>query len=419
MAPVLLGVDRVLRAPQEFADLISLPDIQTSPLNSPLRIGLVTSDAARPGLPNRGSTRQGLIKVGIPLKTLFSPEHGLSGSARYGAPVSDELDVETALPARSLYGPKLAPSAEELAGLDLVLFDLQDVGVRFYTFLWTLTHLMESCADAGIPLRILDRPNPLGGDPVHVEGPVLDVEVASSFLGRWSVPIRHSLTMGEMALLLRAEMGLTVDLEVVTMEGWRRSLMWPETGLPYHPPSPALPTFSSVLLYPGLAFMEATNLHEGRGTPLAFQWFGAPWMDAKSVECALNEKEISGVRAFSYPLHLPPDGGAKPGWTSGNSSLPCPGVRLEVTEPSALRPVALGLRVLTLLRTSCPRDFQWAPYPTAANPSGENHLTKLLGSGALVRQIEDHPETLDEFQIRSFTQATGWWERAEPHLLYD
>ena len=141
-------------------------------------------------------------------------------------------------------------------------------------------------------------------------------------------------------------------------------------------------------------------------------------MDAGLLAEALNEGGIPGVRALPRPLHLPPGGGARPGWNSGDSSLPCPGVHLEVTDPTALRPVALGLRLLTLLRTLCPRDFQWAPYPTAANPSGEGHLTRLLGSGALARQIQDHPETLDEIRIRSFTDAASWWERAEPHLLY-
>jgi uncharacterized protein YbbC (DUF1343 family) len=418
VAAVALGIDKVLADPRGFSEMVHLAEPGGTPGGRPVKVGLVTSNATKAGIPGVESTRQALLRADIPLTVLFSPEHGLSGKAPDGTRVDDGVDRQTGLPVISLYGSRLAPDAAALAGLDLLLFDLQDVGVRFYTFLWTLTHLMESCADAGIPVRILDRPNPLGGDPVHLEGPVLDVESASSLLGRWSVPIRHSLTIGEMALLLRAEMGLAVDLGIVTMDGWRRSMMWPETGLPYHPPSPGLPTFSSALLYPGLALLEATNIHEGRGTEVAFQWFGAPWMDAGLLAEALNEAGITGVRALPRPLRLPLGGGARPGWNSGDSSLPCPGVRLEVTDPKALRPVALGLRLLTLLRTLCPRDFQWAPYPTAANPSGEGHLTSLLGSGALAKQIQDHPETLDEIRIRSFTDAANWWERAEPHLLY-
>lgn len=418
MATVRLGIDRILEAPERFSELVGLPGIRIAPHAQPAKVGLVTSDGARPGVPGVGSTRQELIRTGIPLKTLFSPEHGLSGRMPDGAPVPDDLDAETGLPVVSLYGPRLAPTAPELEELDLLLFDLQDVGVRFYTFLWTLVHLMESCGEAGVPLRILDRPNPLGGDPTHVEGPIMEAEVGASFLGRWPIPIRHSLTLGEMALLLRTEMELAVELDVVAMEGWRRSMMWPETGLPYHPPSPALPEFSSILLYPGLAFLEATNVHEGRGTKLAFQWFGAPWMDGAMGAEALNEAEIPGVRAHPHPLHLPTGGRARPGWNSADSTLPCPGVRLEVTDPSILRPVALGLRVLQLLSTLWPGDFRWAPYPTAANPSGEAHLTRLLGSPALAGQIQNHPESLDEAQIRGFTHASGWWERAEPHLLY-
>ena len=366
MATVRLGIDRVLKAPERFSELVSLPGIRIGPHAQPAKVGLVTSDGARPGVPGVGSARQGLLRAGIPLRALFSPEHGISGKTPDGAPVADGLDAETGLPVVSLYGPRLAPTAPELEGLDLLLFDLQDVGVRFYTFLWTLVHLMESCGEAGVPLRILDRPNPLGGDPTQVEGPIMEADIDASFLGRWPIPIRHSLTLGEMALLLRAEMELAVELDIVTMDGWRRSMTWPDTGLPYHPPSPGLPEFSSILLYPGLAFLEATNVHEGRGTKLAFQWFGAPWMDGAMGAKALNEAGIPGVRAHPHPLS-------------------CPGVRLEVTDPSSLRPVALGLRVLKLLSSLWPRDFQWGPYPTAANPSGEAHLTRLLGSAASAR----------------------------------
>jgi len=430
MAPLHLGIDRLLKAPEEFWELVSLPDLRSSQRGDGPSVGLVTSDASPPGIPGFGSARVGLIQGGVPLSVLFSPEHGLSGSASDGAYVADGVDPETGLPVKSLYGSTLAPAAEDLAGLDLVLFDLQDVGVRFYTYLWTLTHLMEACAEVGVPLRVLDRPNPLGGDPRQVEGPLLDAE-ASSFLGRWSIPIRHSLTLGEMALLLRAEMGVEVDLGVVAMGGWRRSMMWPETGLPYHPPSPGLPTFSSVLLYPGLALLEATNIHEGRGTEMAFQWFGAPWMEGETVASALNDAGIPGVRALPHSLTLDPGQrttpgwatldpgqGATPGWETLDPSLPCPGVRLEVTDASALRPVALGLRLLTLLPTLCPEDFRWTPYPTAANPSGEGHLRMLLGSEGLAEQIQDRPDTLGVAQLQGITRAPGWWERAEPHLLY-
>jgi uncharacterized protein YbbC (DUF1343 family) len=318
--------------------------------------------------------------------------------------VADGADYATGITVTSLYGPRLAPPAQALAELDLLLFDLQDVGARFYTFLWTLSHVMETCAASGTPLWVLDRPNPLGGLREHVEGPLPEPAAPRSLLCRWPVPVRHSLTLGEMALLLKEEMGLALELEVVTMTGWRRSAFWTDTGLAFKPPSPGIPAFASVLLYPGLAFLEATNLFEGRGTERSFQWFGTPWMDSERAAGAVNAAGFPGVVGHPEAVRQ-----------KGRS---CPGVWLEVTDPAALRPVATGLRILALLRTLWPEELAWTAYPTAANPDGRDHLLQLYGSSRLIELLEAAPSQLTEAEAAGLTRASGWWERATPHLLY-
>jgi uncharacterized protein YbbC (DUF1343 family) len=406
--PVRMGVDRVLDAGSTWTELAEPPSSLGGAGRQPRSIGLVTTDGAPPGGGGGLSTRKALLEAGLPLARIFTPEHGLSAAAPDGSSVADGTDPETGLPVVSLYGSRFAPGPRKLAGLDLLLFDLQDVGARFYTFLWTLLHLMEGCAEASIPLWILDRPNPLGGLAGDVEGPIQDPKLPPSLLGGWPIPIRHSLTLGEMGCLLRAEKGVEVELGVVSMEGWERGMLWPNTGIPFHPPSPGIPTFPSALLYPGLALLEATNLHEGRGTHYPFQWFGASWVESERLAGHVNEARPPGVLA--YPRSLPTP--------SGEPAFLCPGVFLEVVDPNSHRPVALGLRLLVLLRTLWPEDFSWEPYPTAANPSGQDHLSTLLGSHQLAGILEDDPVALSEEAIREATAAPGWWERAEPHLLY-
>ena len=340
-----------------------------------------------------------------------------------GLPVPNGVDRETGLPVVSLYGKNLTPPPETLADLDGVLVDLQDAGARFYTYSRTMQHLMVSCDESRIPLAVLDRPNPLGGSPEAVEGPLPDSDLPTSFLCPWSFPVRHSLTLGEMALLLQREMGLHLNLAVVTMEGWRRSALWPDTGLPFHPPSPGLPQIQSVFLYPGLALLEATNISEGRGTPLSFRWFGADWMDGEKVAARLCELEIPGLQAQPRELEdRGPRGRAREadsGHPTGGGQVRS-GVRLDVTDPSRFRPVTAGLRILALLRTLYPREFSWAPYPTAVNPGGLNHLLHLLRCRRLVEALEGDPgRLLDGEALAMGIEAPGWWDRARPHLLYD
>jgi uncharacterized protein YbbC (DUF1343 family) len=416
--PVLMGLDRILKAGSGWEKILDLPRTTSRTREGQGGVGLVTSDGAPSGLPGAASGRSALLDAGLPITRIFTPEHGLTATAPDGSSLSDGPDPETGLPVISLYGPRFRVGPEELDGLELVLFDLQDVGARFYTFLWTLSHVMEGCAEAGIPIRVLDRPNPLGGLEESVEGPIQDAQAPESFLGRWPIPIRHSLTLGEMALLLRDEMGLDLDLGIVTMEGWRRGMLWPDTWIPFHPPSPGIPAFPSALLYPGTALLEATNLHEGRGSPLAFQWCGAPWLNGTLLAEQLNEAKLPGVLAHAHPLDISSPTNGMSGWPGGGGTPLCPGVRIEVTDPRAHRPVATGLRLLSLLSTLWPGEFSWGTYPTASNPTGEGHLQRLLGSRVVAHAMEADPAGVTEGRIREWTDPGDWWKRAEPHLLY-
>lgn len=395
MSDILLGIERILRFPGAF------PTLWGSVLGAggarPRRVGMITHDGSPPG-------RGPLLQAGVNLVRLFTPEHGLSAAVPDGVAVADGTDPLTGLPVTSLYGSRLAPPPEALADLDLLLFDLQDVGARFYTFLWTLLHVMEACAEARIPLWVLDRPNPLGGLEAWVEGPLPDAGLPEHFLCRWPVPVRHSLTLGEMALLFRGEKGLETDLRVVSMAGWKRCLLWPGIGRRFTPPSPGIAGFPGALLYPGLALLEATNVGEGRGTPLAFQWFGAPWMDATAMARAVNDAGVGGVRARPREME--------------QKGSPCPGVHLRVTDPRAVRPVRLGVHILSVLATLQPRGFRWAPYPTMVNPEGGHHLLRLTGSRTLVDALQGRPDSLKGEGLRELTRAPGWWERVTPHLLY-
>lgn len=392
MGSILFGIDRFLSTP----DLL------------PGTLGLVTNDAARLAREPRISSRLGLQRAGADLVRLFSPEHGLGADAADGAPVTNGVDPLTGLPVTSLYGADLRPPPEALAGLEAVLFDLPDVGARFYTYVWTLSYVMETCAQAGVPLVVLDRPNPLGGVLAAAEGPLLDVEAFGSFLGRAAIPVRYSLTIGELARLLKREWNLDLDLRIVTCQGWRRSMHWPDTGLPFVPTSPAMLSYWSVLLYPGLCLMEATNLSVGRGTGRPFQMVGAPWLAGKATARMFNALGLPGVRA--EPCTFTP--GQEP-----HAGLPCGGTHLRVTDPRTFRPVGAALHLLGAIIRIHRGDFRWTLYPTAANPSGEEHFERLVGRSGIREVLEESPGDLDKC-IAEWTSSHGWRERVEDLLLY-
>jgi uncharacterized protein YbbC (DUF1343 family) len=245
----------------------------------------------------------------IELVAIFGPEHGYRGEAEAGEHVADGQDPVTGLPVHSLYGSsdERKPTPDMLKGIDLMLFDMQDVGARYYTYVSSMALAMEAAGEAGIPFVVLDRPNPIGG--VAVQGSVLDPEFAT-FVGLFPVPMRHGMTPGELARLMVGEFGVDVSLTVIPADGWRRDMPFGETGLPWVAPSPNMPDTVSALHYPGTCLFEGTNLSVGRGTNRPFQQVGAPWIDGVALAGGLNALGLPGVRfeAVSFTPDRPGDG---------------------------------------------------------------------------------------------------------------
>lgn len=374
------------------------------------RVGLITNDVATTAASPQPltPTRLALQQAGVQLVALFSPEHGLGAAAADGAEIGDAVDPLTGLPVYSLYGETYRPTAAMLADLDLLLFDIPDVGVRFYTYIWTLSHALEACGEAGLPLWVLDRPNPLGGDLAECEGPLLAAEI-SSFVGRWSMPIRHGLTVGELAQLWNAEQGLGVDLTVIRTLGWSRAERWSATGLPFLPTSPSLPSYETALIYPGTCLFEGTNLSEGRGTAAPFRQIGAPWLDAFTIANRFNDVGLPALRARA--VQFSPT-------ASKHANKLCHGVMLHLLDETTIRPVAAGLHLLQLIIEQHPTQFEWLPYPTAAAGQGYGHFDRLIGDLA-IRPALSQPATITPQQIDEWTEAAGWSARVKPYLLYD
>jgi uncharacterized protein YbbC (DUF1343 family) len=377
-------------------------------LGAARRVGLATNDAARTSLRAGRTTRAALQAAGVPLVRLFSPEHGLGAAAPDGTAVGDAPDPVTGLPVTSLYGERVAPPPAVLAELDGVLFDVPDIGARCYTYIWTLTYLIDSCADAGLPLWVLDRPNPLGGAAGSVEGPLLEPEHAS-FVGRHTVPVRHALTTGELALLWQRERRPDADVRVVACEGWARQQPWHDTGLAFVPPSPAITTADAALLYPGLAFLEATNVSVGRGSPLSFRAAGAPWLRVGALLERLATRPLPGLAAA--PDRFVPAIGPH----AGNA---CAAVRLDVVEPMRVRPVTTGLALLADIAALHLAEFGWRTYPTVVNPGGAGHLERLVGSTAVCSVLRRTPAAATDAVIAGWVAAPGWAERWRSVQLY-
>ena len=326
------------------------------------RVGLITNAT---GIDRRGRRNVDLMLAGgVKVTALFSPEHGLAAKEdREG--IGDGKDAATGLPIFSLYGETKRPSPESLKGLDLLVFDIADLGVRFYTYETTMAFGMKAAAGAKIPFVVLDRPNPIGG--VRVEGPLLQ-KGNESFAGYMpGVPARHGMTMGELARFFNGEKGIGADLRVVPVRGWRRAMLFDETGLPWVDPSPNIRSLKAALLYPGVCLVEfARNVSVGRGTDAPFEWVGADWLDGIALAADLNARKLPGL-SF-YPVRFTPTESRFKGVEIG-------GVRIEITDRACVEAVRLGIELACALERQAPGKVAWA--------EGK----RLIGTDDAVRRI--------------------------------
>lgn len=331
--PVLTGLDVIKR--DHFKILIGR------------RVGLVTNHT---GVDFEGESSIDLLRAapGVSLISIFSPEHGLRGELDHT--VHDNRDAKTGLPVYSLYGPRKRPSAQELRGIDTLVFDIQDAGTRFYTYLTTLGLILETAAEHKLRAVILDRPNPIGG--LAVEGPVLEPG-RESFTGYHSIPVRHGMTFGELAGLLNQERRIHADLQVIPMRGFRRSMLWDDTGLRWINPSPNMKSLTSAILYPGIGLLETTNVSVGRGTDRPFQLVGAPFIDGAALASALSAENLPGAQ-FTEIRFTPA--------SSVYAGLSCGGVEITIEDRTKIEPVRVGLAVAQKLRLLYPSQWKVGAY---------------------------------------------------------
>lgn len=342
----------------------------------------------------------------LDLAALFGPQHGARGekqdnmieSASYRDP---RLDV----PVHSLYGDVRKPTPEMLEEIDVLLYDLQDVGVRIYTFVWTMTLAMEACRDAGVRFVVLDRPNPIGGD--LREGPLLR-RGFESFVGLHPLPMRHGLTPGELARLANDEFGIGCDLDVIPCRGWTRDRWFDETGLPWVFPSPNLPTLDSCIVYPGTVLLEGTNLSEGRGTTRPFELVGAPYLDPHAFAEVLEAHRLPGVRFRPCSF--------EPTFQKHRGRL-CGGCQIHVDDRRAFRPVRTGVAIIHAARELAPDAFAWREPPYEYEE--EIPPIDILWGSAGLREGIDAGAVPSEILSGAREEVDAFTARAGPHLLYE
>ena len=324
------------------------------------RVGLITNHT---GLDAQEKTTIDRLAhaPGITLVALFSPEHGLAG--KMDDKVTSTKEPSTGLPVYSLYGETKQPTDEMLNGIDALVFDIQDAGVRFYTYTTTMGYCMEAAAKKGIAFYVLDRPNPIGGE--IVEGPMLDYD-KRDFVAYFPLPVRYALTIGELAQLYNTENKIGADLHVIQMRNWHRNYFYESTGLRWVPPSPNLRTTKGAILYPGLEILQNAGISVGRGTEAPFEIFGAPWMNGEEVASALNAKHLPGLK-FVAQLLIPVSG-----LYSGQR---CGGVSIKIGEKSAVRSMRMGLEIAAVLNRLYPDKVDLAKTIT------------LLGNAATVEEL--------------------------------
>ncbi len=342
---------------------------------------------------------------GVKVRTLLAPEHGLWGAPQDHIWIDGTRDPVTRLPVWSLYGARREPTDAMLRGIDTVVVDLQDVGSRYYTFIWTMALVMRACARSGVHVVVLDRPNPLGG--AMVEGNVADPTFAS-FVGLYPLAIRHGLTIGEIARYLNERHGIGCRLTVVPMRGWRRRMLWEDTGLPWVPPSPNMPTLDTARVYPGGCLIEGTNLSEGRGTTRPFEWIGAPYLDGHRYAAALDAMSLPGVRfrpaRFIPTFHK---------W----AGEVCGGVQIHVTDRRRFRPFRTGIAAIAVARRLAPAEFRWKEPPYEFEHK-RLPIDILFGTDRIRTQIEGGTD-LPVIEATWRTALPLYTRRRRAFMIYD
>jgi uncharacterized protein YbbC (DUF1343 family) len=330
------------------------------------------------------------------LVALLAPEHGIRGDAAAGAKIENEVDQKTGIPVYSLYmAEDRGPTAEMLKDVDVLVYDLQEVGGRTWTYVSTMALSMQAAARKGIPFVVLDRPNPIGGE--IVEGALLDPRF-KSFVGMYPIPARHGMTVGELATLFNRKHGIGADLIVARAANWRRSQWMDDTGLPWTNPSPNLRSLAALMSYPGSVYFEGTNLTEGRGTDRPFEQIGASWLNAPEVARVMNDMQLPGIRFEPITMSVSPTAAKFKGET-------IPGIRFAITDKRAYRPVRTSLLLIDEIRRQHPRDFAWRP--TIDRLTGSDRVRLAIEGGQLPALLEDWDREAADFRVSS-----------QPFLLY-
>ena len=332
----------------------------------------------------------------VQLVALLAAEHGIRGTIEAGEKVADEKDPKTGVPIFSLYKTEdFAPTDEMLHGVEAIVYDLQEVGGRTWTYVSTMALAMQAAARKKIPFVVLDRPNPIGGE--IVEGALLDPKF-KSFVGMYPIPARHGMTVGELAQLFNQKYGIGADLIVAKVEGWNRSQWMDETGLPWVNPSPNLRSLAALTSYPGTVYFEGTTLTEGRGTDRPFEQIGAPWLNAPEVARAMNAKNLPGVRFEAITMAVAPT-------AAKHKGLTIPAIRYVVTDRNTYRPVRASLLLIDEIKRQHPKDFAWRP--SIDRLTGTDKVRLAIDAGQLGPVLEQWDREAEQFR-----------EARKPYLLY-
>ncbi len=361
------------------------------------RVGLVTNPS---GVTSQGvPSWRALVDGGYNLRALFGPEHGFSGEAQDAASVGD--GTFEGVQVHSLYGERQRPTPEMLNNLDVVVYDIQDVGCRYYTFLYTLAYTMEECQKLGKRVVVLDRPNPIGAEAVE-GGPIPGDAV--SFVGGYRLPARYGLTVGEYALYLQGEFLPDIDLCIVWMEGYRRAMPYRDTGLPWTLPSPNLPSVATAYAYPGTCLFEGTNLSEGRGTTRPFELIGAPWLDAEAFRRTLMAEDLPGVVFTSASF--------RPTFSKHMGEV-CQGVLVNVTDRNGFRPLNAAVAMLVALKREFPEQFDWKK-----DWQGNGSFVDRLAGGTYMRDMVDAGKSVSDVYRRATQGQETFLGIRERYLHY-